>query len=84
MPDQFGFDNLPQQGCLTHRCVECGFPGPGRTVSEADRKRHQDGHERQRQKDAARIRKTNAANARKAKAALARENTKANRQKGHE
>jgi hypothetical protein len=84
MPDGFGFDHLPTQGRITHRCIECGWPGFDQTVREADRRRHHDEHERAQRKATERARKASLANARKAKAALARENTRAYRPKGHE
>jgi hypothetical protein len=75
MPDAYGFDNLPWQGRFVHRCVECEWPGWGRVVSEADRARHHDGHERERLKAVEKTRKANLANARKSKRVLAKENS---------
>jgi hypothetical protein len=84
MPDSYGFNCLPWHGYVVHRCVECEWPGWGKAVSEADRRRHHDTHMRDRRRAAEQASKANLAKARKAKTALARENSRAYRPEGHE
>ena len=73
MPDSYAFDNLPEQGRVIHRCIECGWPGWGRAIPEADRRRHHDQHVRERRKAAEKASKANLAKARKAKRTYQRE-----------
>jgi hypothetical protein len=51
MPDKYGFDVLPDWGRVTHRCIECGWPGPNIIVREKDRERHHRTHVRTTQKE---------------------------------
>jgi hypothetical protein len=79
VPDKLGFDHLPHQGGMSHRCIEegCGWPGFGVFVSEADRARHHRQHERKRQAEIERKREDNLRKARRLKRQANRENAKA-------
>ena len=74
MPDGYGFDHLPHRGKLMHSCIECGWPGWGVIVSEADRERHHLGHVREAKRAAEKRQRENLALARKTKAQQEREN----------
>jgi hypothetical protein len=84
MPDQYGFNHLPDWGEVYHQCVECDWPGYGVRVSEADRKRHHASHARATRKQVERTRTVNLAKARKAAAAQRRENLAAYPTEGDE
>ena len=67
MPDQYGFNHLPNWGLVTHRCIECDWPGHGITVSEDQRAKHRRAHVREIRKEQERVRKHNLAKARRAR-----------------
>jgi len=79
MPDQYNFDHLPHWGEMHHQCIEegCGWPGFGKTVPEADRKRHHEQHTRARKIELEKARNANLAEGRKLKKMAERENRNA-------
>lgn len=74
MPDQFGFNHEPHRGAVFHRCVECDEYPWGVSVSEKERRRHHERHERKRAKQLDHARRQNLAKARLALRRKEREN----------
>jgi predicted nucleic acid-binding Zn-ribbon protein len=74
VPDTHRFDHLRDWGRMFHRCIDCGWPGYGQTVSERDRERHAREHQRDRARDTDRRRRANLADARRAQRQIDREN----------
>jgi len=82
MPDSYGFTHEPHRGEIFHRCVECDeFPW-GTRLSEAQRRRHHEKHERARAKQLDHERRQNLAKARKALTTKERENRSAYGEEG--
>ena len=76
MPDQFGFDHEVHRGMTYHRCTEEGcseFPW-GTRLSDAQRRRHHEKHERDRKRLIERTRNAALAKARKVKRQVQKEN----------
>jgi len=73
----YGFDHEVHRGQTYHRCTECGKYPWGVRVSEKERRRHHEGHMRDRQKQADHDRRQNLALARRVKAMSERENRRA-------
>jgi hypothetical protein len=73
MPDQYGFNHLPDWGIVRHRCIHCDWPETPRTLTERERERHHLQHERERRKEAAKARDASLRKARKTKAEIATE-----------
>lgn len=73
MPDKWGFDHLPYQGAIHHRCIDCPFPGEEKFLTDKEREKHFNEHVKERQKDAERRQKENLALARRVKRQKERE-----------
>jgi hypothetical protein len=59
MPDKFRFNHLPNSGVISHRCIDCDWPPEDRFVSEKDRAKHQQQHEREHARETEAARKQN-------------------------
>ena len=66
MPDQYGFDHLPNWGIVSVRCIDCGAGGSPVTWTEKMREKHQRAHLREQEARRERERKANLADARRA------------------
>jgi hypothetical protein len=75
MPDQYMFDHLPSWGVVQHRCVVCGWPQLPTTLTEKERRKHFEEHEKKRKKEAERRQKEGLRKARQAKAQAQKENS---------
>lgn len=73
MPDKYGFTHEVHWSTVYNRCTECDSYPWGVTVSEKERRRHHEGHERNRKKTQERERLANLAQARKLKQWASRE-----------
>lgn len=76
MPDQYGFGHEVHRGMTYHRCIEEGceeFPW-GTRLSEAQRRRHHEKHERDRKRQIERAREQALAKARRLKREAERTN----------
>lgn len=75
MPDQYGFDHLPEWGVTYHRCIVegCDYPGHGVRLTERQRQRHQRQHTREREKELEKERNANLAKGRKVRRQQIRE-----------
>ena len=69
MPDQWSFENLPNRGSVTHRCIVegCDFPGELRHIPEKERRDHARAHEREREREIKRKQRASLALARRVK-----------------
>jgi len=84
MPDRWNFDHLPNWGIVTHRCIEEGCAFEGTPLTDDERRRHFETHDRVRRKAAKRAKNQALHRARQAAAETRRINkiVYGNRQKG--